>query len=319
MWPRSGASHVPTSASISSLSVTWSKTDKMPTYYHSIPPHLRGWILSQPLFFTASAPLSGSHINVSPKGLASSTLTILDPNRVAYLGAPGGGCAPISHAYENGRVTIMFCSFGPGPRIVRLFCAKARVVEWDRPEFGRLCETMGGGEDGACRGGDGVDHEGMDAVTADVATASSTMQGARAIIVLDVFKVQISCGYGVPLLQVTGREQEGETRREEGRGTDDLPGFADRDTLSSWANKMTLKNELRAYQMKNNARSLDGLTGLRTARRDCGQCLWLEDCKVRVGRMLSQWDAILVGLLLGIGFVYVLRLFGRGLGSEIEQ
>jgi hypothetical protein len=135
----------------------------MPTFYDSIPVDLGEWALSQPLFFTASAPLHNpnSHVNISPKGLPSSTLTIISPNQVAYLDATGSGCETISHIYENGRVTLMFCSFGKAPRICRFFC-RGRVVEWDSVEFGGWVERMG-------RGG--------------------KVCGVRAVVVLDVWKV----------------------------------------------------------------------------------------------------------------------------------
>lgn len=55
----------------------------------------------------------------------------------------------------------MFNSFDPSPRIMRLFC-KGRVVEWDQPQFSDLMASMGPGK---------------------------RIEGARAIIVLDVWKV----------------------------------------------------------------------------------------------------------------------------------
>lgn len=45
--------------------------------------------------------------------------------------------------YENGRVTVMFCSFDANPRILRLFCW-GEVVEWDdEPAFGAMVARMG--------------------------------------------------------------------------------------------------------------------------------------------------------------------------------
>jgi len=102
-------------------------------------------------------------INISPKGLPSTTLTVFSPNHVAYIDTTGSGCETISHVYENGRVTIMFCSFDMSPRIMRWFC-KGRVVEWDSKEFEPLLKRMG----------------------------KRRIDGARAIIALDVFKVETS-------------------------------------------------------------------------------------------------------------------------------
>lgn len=104
----------------------------MPKFYDSISNHLADWAMRQPVFFTASAPLIGRHVNISPKGMPSATMKILSPNSLAYIDATGSGSETIAHIYENGRVTIMFCSFGATPRIMRFFCT-GRVVEWDRP------------------------------------------------------------------------------------------------------------------------------------------------------------------------------------------
>src|ERR1700709_731315 len=57
-------------------------------------------------------------------GHPSRTLRILSPNLVAYLDHTGSGCETVSHMYEpsNHRLTVMLSSFGPSPRIMRLFC-----------------------------------------------------------------------------------------------------------------------------------------------------------------------------------------------------
>lgn len=131
----------------------------MPAYYPTIPPNIQTWCLSQPLFFTATAPQHGSHINISPKGLPSRTLKIFSPSSCAYIDATGSGAETIAHVYENGRITVMFCSFEKTPRIVRFFCT-GRVVEWWEPEFGRLGQRMG-----------------------------MQVEGARAVVVLSIWKV----------------------------------------------------------------------------------------------------------------------------------
>ena len=41
------------------------------------------------------------------------------------------GIETISHIYDNGRITLMFCSFGPNPQIVRLF-GRGTVYEVSR-------------------------------------------------------------------------------------------------------------------------------------------------------------------------------------------
>lgn len=81
------------------------------------------------------------------------------------------------------------------------------------------------------------------------------------------------------------------------------PILEDRKTLGHWASQRVEKGELRKYQALNNFRSLDGLGGLKAARRDRGQILWLEDARVYLKRLLHQWDAILLGVVLALFFM----------------
>ena len=113
----------------------------MGQFYEAISDDHAEWALKQQVFFIASAPLVGDHVNLSPKGLPMSTLHVFDGNNVAYMDATGSGIETVSHIYENGRATIMFCSFGKSPRIMRWFCT-GRVVEWDQPEFEELLKKM---------------------------------------------------------------------------------------------------------------------------------------------------------------------------------
>lgn len=131
----------------------------MVKFYNHIPSDLQEWALKQSIFFVASAPLTGSHINCSPKGRPSATLTILNENLVGYMDASGSGVETISHVYENGRVTLMFCSFDRSPRIMRWFC-RGRVVETGHAEYAMWVKRMGKAE----------------------------YPGMRAVVILDVFK-----------------------------------------------------------------------------------------------------------------------------------
>ena len=92
--------------------------------YPELDDRLVEFIRSQPVFFVATAPCldadgNGGHVNVSPKGYRG-TFAVLDPHRVAYLDLTGGGAETIAHLRQNGRITIMFCSFGRTPKIVRI-------------------------------------------------------------------------------------------------------------------------------------------------------------------------------------------------------
>jgi Pyridoxamine 5'-phosphate oxidase len=80
---------------------------------------LAGWIRDQALFFVATAPEHGGHVNVSPKGPIDS-LRIVDGRTVEYDDHVGSGAETAAHIRENGRVCIMLCAFSGPPRIVRL-------------------------------------------------------------------------------------------------------------------------------------------------------------------------------------------------------
>lgn len=252
----------------------------MPQYLPSLTPSLTTWALSQPIFFTASAPLHGRHINVSPKGMLSSTFSIFGPNHAAYIDATGSGIETVSHVYENGRVTIMFCSFDAKPGIVRLFC-KARVVEADSPEFPIYLEKMGLEE----------------------------VDGARAVVVLDIWKVQTSCGYGIPILTAESDPAEEQRDGDASDGAVAQPKtktkatakayMKERTTLRSYLVKKVRDDALADYQVQWNARSLDGLPGLRAARKRAGEKLWYQDLRAKIVRAVTPWETLLLGM--GIG------------------
>lgn len=74
--------------------------------------------------------------------------------------------------------------------------------------------------------------------------------------------------------------------------------------MGHWASKQMEKNELHAYQAEWNAKSLDGLPGLRVARRDAKERLWLTGTKAHVQRVVAQREALLLGI--GIGMILML-------------
>jgi hypothetical protein len=264
----------------------------MVQYFASLNENHLEFITSQPVFFVASAPWAGDHINVSPKGHPSRTFSVLGPNTVAYLDATGSGCETISHVYENGRVTVMFCSFGPSPQIMRLFC-KGRVVEkWDQ-HYQELRARM------ATENGDDVD-----------------ITGARAIIVLKIKKVQTSSGFGVPMVAkgstATITDGDGDAIPAVDHDEDDnaIDGWKPRDNMDNWARKMLEKQELMDYQKRSNLYSLDGLPGLMSARRALDQNLAIEDTKAWIRKVSRQQDAVFLGVGLGILLMIVLSLVG---------
>ncbi|EJT79313.1 pyridoxamine phosphate oxidase [Gaeumannomyces tritici R3-111a-1] len=245
--------------------------------FPALTPDLTAWALRQPVYFVATAPTHGRHVNLSPKGLPSTTLAVLGPNRIAYVDRTGSGCETIAHLYENGRATVMFMSMGPSPRILRLYCRAREVVEWgvDEARFVELLAGMG-------RGG------------------FEMPKSPRAIVVLDVWKVTTACGYGVPMVRralYAGSEENKEEGGERKQLLDETSVFEDRSTLDTSAAKKEEGGEWIRYQRQNNAYSLDGLPGLRSARRGTALGLWLAQTRVRVA---AQREGFVFGLVLGL-------------------
>lgn len=143
--------------------------------YDGIDEALSSWLCRQPVFFVATAPSVGGHVNVSPKGL--DTFVVLDAHRVAYLDLTGSGIETIAHLRDNGRITLMFCAFDGPPRIVRL--------------SGTGHVALPG-------------HEGY----ADLAERWPALPGVRAVITVDLDRVADSCGFGVPLMDLVGERQD---------------------------------------------------------------------------------------------------------------
>jgi predicted pyridoxine 5'-phosphate oxidase superfamily flavin-nucleotide-binding protein len=132
---------------------------------------LREFIGQQAMFFVATAPSEGGRINLSPKGYRD-TFAVLDDHTVAYLDLFGSGVETIAHLRDNGRITIMFCSFTRNSRILRLF-GTGRTVRPDDAEFASLADHFG-----------------------------KQRAGTRAVIVIDVERIADSCGYAVPYYEL---------------------------------------------------------------------------------------------------------------------
>lgn len=140
--------------------------------FDAIADHLVAWMEEQPIYFVASAPLDAEgHVNVSPKG--GDSFRVLGPNAVAYLDLTGSGAETIAHTRENGRLTIMFCSFEEKPNIVRLFGRGEAVLPGD-DRFPALASRF------------------------------PANPGTRSVVRLDVTKVTTSCGYSVPMMDLVG-------------------------------------------------------------------------------------------------------------------
>lgn len=131
------------------------------------------FIKAQKMFFTATAPIEG-RVNLSPKGI--DTFRCLDNKTVGYLDLTGSGNETSAHIQENGRMTVMFCSFTDKPLILRLYgqgeVVKINSEKWDEliPNFKRDF-------------------------------------GERQIILLHIESLQTSCGFGVPVYQLVEERQ----------------------------------------------------------------------------------------------------------------
>ncbi|KAG5974561.1 hypothetical protein E4U58_002834 [Claviceps cyperi] len=281
--------------------------------YPNLPPNLSSWALRQPLFLTATAGIHTPRINVSPKGLTDTHFAVLSPSQCAYIDRTGSGCETIAHVYENGRLCLMFMSFGEAPRILRLFC-KASVVEYDDPRFGALVKRIAAGK-------------------------REAFDGARAVIVADIWEVQTSCGFAVPRVKrelysgreagnqskererkgegeagqqglVSGSDHDGEGEGEKEKVLDELFVFEARSTLDRALEKSANKNTIRSYQRAHNVTSLDGLSGLRASRRDAGERLWLGDVRAWIVRRACEREAMAVGFVLATLLSLLLKWMG---------
>jgi hypothetical protein len=174
----------------------------------------------------------------------------------------------------------MMNSFGSTPRILRLF-ARGEVVEKGSAHFAELLRLFTPEDEPT------LTEEGSKEVAQGPHPDWQTeafRYGSRAVILLHVFKVQTSCGYGVPKFN---HEKPAE-----------VSDWTDRDTLPSWAEKKDVQS-LKEYRVKNNTRSLDGLPGLRGARRDHQEWLGVAEMRIWALRVLvSQKASILVGMML---------------------
>ena len=156
--------------------------------YDAIDGALQVFIEAQRMFFVGSAPSSGGHVNVSPKGL--DTLRIVDPRTIVYLDYVGSGAETIAHINENGRIVVMLCAFDGPPKIVRLH-GRGEVVE---PQ---------------------------DADYAGLRALFPTSMPARSVIKIHIERISDSCGFGVPSYKFLGQRSQLPAWTER-KGTDGL-------------------------------------------------------------------------------------------------
>ena len=127
------------------------------------------FIKKQHVFFVGSAGNEG-YVNVSPKGMDS--FRVINKTKVVWLNLTGSGNETAAHVLENGRMTVMFCSFDKQPLILRLY-GKAKAIH---PRNNRWSEML---------------------------ALFPEYSGTRQFFELDLTLVQTSCGYAVPYYELT--------------------------------------------------------------------------------------------------------------------
>ncbi|MDZ7588849.1 MAG: pyridoxamine 5'-phosphate oxidase family protein [Parasphingorhabdus sp.] len=128
------------------------------------------FIAAQPMFFVATAA-ADARINLSPKGYDA--FRVLAPNRVAYLDLAGSGNETHAHLVADGRITLMFNAFDRSALILRIYGHGKPVLPQD-DGWGELAANF------------------------------EMIPGTRQIFDIAVESVQTSCGWGVPLMELSG-------------------------------------------------------------------------------------------------------------------
>lgn len=132
------------------------------------PDHI-AFVAEQPMFFVATAAPDGGHVNLSPKGMDS--LRVLSPTRILWLNLTGSGNETAPHLALDPRITLMWCSFGLRPLILRAY-GTARALHLTHPDFPALAAHL------------------------------PPQPGARQLVEVSIELVQSSCGYAVPQMEL---------------------------------------------------------------------------------------------------------------------
>ena len=140
----------------------------MAAFFDSLDDKLIAFIEAQPMFFIASA-LDEGRVNLSPKGLDA--FRVLGPNLCAYLDITGSGNETAAHAQAGGRTTVMFCSFGRNPLVLRLY-GRSRVGPIGSELWKQYVDRF------------------------------APTPGARQIVLIEIDSCQTACGFGVPLMHL---------------------------------------------------------------------------------------------------------------------
>ena len=152
----------------------------------------RQFIAAQHLYFVATAAPTG-RVNTSPKGMDS--LRVLGPNRIVWRNSTGSGNETAGHLLLAPRKTLMWCSFGEQPLILRCY-GTAKAIHVGEAEW----------------------KDGNAAFPPDPA--------ARQLFELNVDLVQTSCGFGVPRMTYQAERPDADVWAA-GKGADGIRTYWD--------------------------------------------------------------------------------------------
>ena len=170
----------------------------MSEWFKSITSEMKEFIAEQKVFFVATAPHEG-RINLSPKGM--DTFRVVGKNRVLYLDLTGSGNETAAHLLDDGRITLMFCSFDKTARIMRLY-GRGRAIH---PRDEKWNEYL---------------------------ALFPAEPGVRQIMEIEVEAAMTSCGYAVPRFE--GLEERDTLRKYwQTRGDDAVVKYHEQKNLES--------------------------------------------------------------------------------------
>ena len=146
----------------------------MSNFFDVLNEELISFIEDQHMFFVSSA-CSDGRINLSPKGIEG--LKVINSQCVAYLDFTGSGNETAAHIKGDGRLTIMLCSFGEKPLILRMY-GRGRIISQSSSDWAIFKESF------------------------------NDNSWLRQFVVLDIESVQTSCGFGVPHYEYTSTRSD---------------------------------------------------------------------------------------------------------------
>ncbi|KAG5353291.1 hypothetical protein C0989_008509 [Termitomyces sp. Mn162] len=262
----------------------------MVKYYDSIPDFLLPWIEKQKMFWVATAPLTGDGlVNVSPKGMTG-TFHIINTNKVWYEDLTGSGIETVAHVRENGRITVLFHAFEGPPRICRMYGRgqspqlfidsmydlalplnrQGTVYEFGTPEYDQLLSL------------------------------EKRKVGSRSIVMLDIFKVGISCGYAVPLMEYKGERNRLVLDLYKAEVAD-VDAEKDLDLSSPSSEPPLPTTGLKRYWSFRNATSLDGLPGMLVGHQSHKTFAMPEPIQARRREDLEDLEAVSGKVIFKVG------------------